>query len=50
MFRYYSCSFKLTRDKLTTARAYFIPFFKFCYTVESSVSSYYSNGKTLPFD
>ena len=43
MFRYYSCSFKVSEDKQSTARAvifkqYNIPF---TYTIEASKSSYY---------
>lgn len=33
MFRYYSCSFKLAKDKRTTARACFMPYFSFSYTI-----------------
>jgi hypothetical protein len=50
MFRYYACSFKLTKDKRTTARGCFMPDFKFCYTIESSVSCYFESGKNIEFD
>lgn len=50
MFRYYACSFKLSKDKRTTARGCFMPFFKICYTVESSVSCYYDTRRNVVFD
>lgn len=50
MFRYYACNFKLTREKKTTARACFMPYFKICFTIESSVSCYFAGGKTIVFD
>jgi hypothetical protein len=41
MFRYYSCSFRISEDKQATARALISKMVPFCYTVETSNSSYY---------
>lgn len=41
MFRYYSCSFRISEHKLSTARAMISRFVPFCYTVETSNSAYY---------
>lgn len=43
MFRYYSCSFKISEDKKTTARAIFLKNISipFSFTVEASNGSFY---------
>lgn len=41
MFRYYSCSFRISEHKQLTARAMISRLVPFCYTVEASNSSYY---------
>ena len=42
MFRYYSCSFKISKGKERTARASLLRDFRipYCYTVEASTHSY----------
>ena len=44
MFRYYSCSFKISESKRKTARAVFLRklMIPFSYTVEASISSHYN--------
>lgn len=42
VFRYYSCLFRISHWKRTTARAVFLKHIPHCYTVEASVGSYYS--------
>jgi hypothetical protein len=46
MFRFSSCTFTLSEYKLKAARAYIFTTLRipFCYTFESSVSSYYADG------
>lgn len=52
IFRYPSCSFRISNDKKTTARALFSRFVGLSYTIESSNWSYYSKeaAKVIEFD
>jgi len=42
MFRYYSCSFRISSEKRTTARAVLLKHIPHCYTIEASIGFYYS--------
>jgi len=51
MFRYYSCSFKITPAKEKTARAIIFRTFHIpnCFTIEASNGSWYHNSVTTSF-
>lgn len=50
MFRYYSCSFRISENKQSTARAFLCRYVPYCYTVESSNSSYYCSDTKMNID
>lgn len=54
MFRYYSCSFKITDEKRNTARAIFLRnlYIPFSFTIEASNGSFYDHQalKDHPFN
>lgn len=50
MFRYYSCSFRISSEKKTTARAVLLKYIPHCYTIEASVGSYYSPTDKKDYD
>ncbi len=50
MFRYYSCIFRISSSKRTTARAVLLKQIPHCYTVEASVGMYYSPNEKKDYD
>ena len=50
MFRSYSCMFRISSEKKTTARAVLLRYVPHCYTIEASAGFYYSAEEKKDYD